>query len=233
MLASPEAASAFLAVRVLVTPELTPLPRRRRVPPTVLLGPVLGGVCALGMLLLGLVAAQDPAKPETQTPSAAERMQELDALQQKAVADWRADNKKAKEDREAGRESARALRMRPDFGPVAEKALAYAKEFQGKDEAVDFLLMVVNLDQRRARPALETLLKDKIGVKFGVEVNRPGALDDLTQTLESRAIAAGTRLATDLLDPLVETFGPLHIRSAYRRGEWHSMAKEQLVAPAS
>ena len=115
-----------------------------------------------GMLLLGLVAAQDPANPETQTPSAAERMQELDALQQKAVADWRADNKKAKEDREAGRESARALRMRPDFGPVAEKALAYAKEFQGKDEAVDFLLMVVNLDQRRARPALETLLKDHV-----------------------------------------------------------------------
>ena len=56
VLASPEAASAFLAVRVLVTPELTPLPRRRRVPPTVLLGPVLGGVCALGMLLLGLRA---------------------------------------------------------------------------------------------------------------------------------------------------------------------------------
>ncbi|MDT8858074.1 hypothetical protein RNZ50_24190 [Paracoccaceae bacterium Fryx2] len=30
------------------------------------------------------------------------------------------------------------------------------------------------------------------------------------------AIAAGTRLATDLLDPLVETFGPITIRSAYR-----------------
>lgn len=30
------------------------------------------------------------------------------------------------------------------------------------------------------------------------------------------AIAAGTRLATDLLDPLVETFGPIHVRSAYR-----------------
>ncbi|NUB44659.1 hypothetical protein GEU84_009715 [Fertoebacter nigrum] len=30
------------------------------------------------------------------------------------------------------------------------------------------------------------------------------------------AIAAGTRLATDLIDPLVETFGPITIRSAYR-----------------
>lgn len=29
-------------------------------------------------------------------------------------------------------------------------------------------------------------------------------------------IAAGTRLATDLLDPLVETFGPIAVRSSYR-----------------
>nr|WP_214649957.1 hypothetical protein [Palleronia pontilimi] len=29
-------------------------------------------------------------------------------------------------------------------------------------------------------------------------------------------IAAGTRLCEELLDPLVETFGPLHIRSSYR-----------------
>ncbi|MEV8467873.1 hypothetical protein AB0T83_13925 [Fluviibacterium sp. DFM31] len=30
------------------------------------------------------------------------------------------------------------------------------------------------------------------------------------------AITAGTRLCTDLLDPLVETFGPMHVRSALR-----------------
>jgi hypothetical protein len=30
------------------------------------------------------------------------------------------------------------------------------------------------------------------------------------------AVAAGTRLATELLDPLVETFGPIAVRSAYR-----------------
>lgn len=29
-------------------------------------------------------------------------------------------------------------------------------------------------------------------------------------------VAAGTRLATDLLDPLVDTFGPIAVRSAYR-----------------
>lgn len=30
------------------------------------------------------------------------------------------------------------------------------------------------------------------------------------------AIEAGTRLATELLDPLVETFGPITVRSSYR-----------------
>lgn len=33
------------------------------------------------------------------------------------------------------------------------------------------------------------------------------------------AVAAGTRLATELLEPLVETFGPVAIRSAYRSPE--------------
>ena len=33
------------------------------------------------------------------------------------------------------------------------------------------------------------------------------------------AIAAGTRLCEELLDPIVETFGPVHIRSAYRSEE--------------
>ena len=33
------------------------------------------------------------------------------------------------------------------------------------------------------------------------------------------AVAAGTRLCEDLLDPLVETFGPIHVRSSYRSEE--------------
>ena len=99
-----------------------------------------------GVLLLGTVAAQDPAEAKTQAPSAAERMQELNDLQKKAVEDWRADIKKSKEDAAAGRAGARAMRMRPDYGPVAEKALAYAKDYKGKDAAVDFLMMAVNLD---------------------------------------------------------------------------------------
>ncbi|MEM1130047.1 MAG: hypothetical protein AAGH83_05920 [Pseudomonadota bacterium] len=33
------------------------------------------------------------------------------------------------------------------------------------------------------------------------------------------AIAAGKRLCVELLDPLVETFGPIHVRSAFRNAE--------------
>lgn len=33
------------------------------------------------------------------------------------------------------------------------------------------------------------------------------------------AIAAGTRLCQELLDPIVETFGPIHVRSSYRSPE--------------
>lgn len=112
-----------------------------------------------GLLLCGVVAAQEPAEPKASPPSAAQRMQELRELQQKAVKEWRQSIKQAQE---AKGDSAPAVRMRPDFGPVADKALAFAEEFAGTDDAVDFLMMVVNLDQQRARPALETLLKDHI-----------------------------------------------------------------------
>lgn len=113
-----------------------------------------------GVLLLGTVAAQEPAKPVTKAPSAAKRMQELNDLQQKAVKEWRDSMKQAQKPKDG--KPVRAMRMRPDFGPVADKALEYAKDYAGKDEAIDFLMMVVNLDQQKARPALEVLLKDHI-----------------------------------------------------------------------
>ena len=112
-----------------------------------------------GTLLLGAVVAQDPARSEPPAPSAAQRMQELQEQQQQAVKAWRASVKKAQE---AKGETVRAVRMRPDYGHVAEKALAYAREFAGTDDAVDFLVMVLNLDQQRARPALETLIRDHL-----------------------------------------------------------------------
>ncbi len=55
--------------------------------------------------------------------------------------------------------------------------------------------------------ALRNFLYSEIGNFFG----RPNLPDD-----PDLLIAAGTRLATDLLDPLTETFGPIDIRSGFR-----------------
>ena len=54
---------------------------------------------------------------------------------------------------------------------------------------------------------LRDFLYSEIGVLHGF-ANIPNDPD--------LAIAAGTKLATELLDPMVETFGAVHIRSAYR-----------------
>lgn len=54
---------------------------------------------------------------------------------------------------------------------------------------------------------LRDFLYSEIGNFYGIP-NLPSHPD--------LAIQTGTRLATDLLDPLVETFGPINIRSSYR-----------------
>lgn len=47
------------------------------------------------------------------------------------------------------------------------------------------------------------------------------------------AIAAGTRLATECLDPLVETFGPIHVRSAYRHPDLNAFGQRTYGSCAS
>ncbi|MEM0989988.1 MAG: hypothetical protein AAGK00_14005 [Pseudomonadota bacterium] len=42
------------------------------------------------------------------------------------------------------------------------------------------------------------------------------------------AIAAGTRLATELLDPIVETFGPIGVRSSFRSVELNQFGATQV-----
>lgn len=54
---------------------------------------------------------------------------------------------------------------------------------------------------------MRDFLYSEIGNFYGI----PNASDD-----PKLAIETGTRLATDLLDPLVETFGPIAVRSSYR-----------------
>ncbi len=99
-----------------------------------------------GSLLLGSVAAQETATPKPQEPakaSVAECMQQIQDLQQKAITDWRADRKQAAEAAKgpATGKPVKAMRMRPDFGPVTKMANRFAKQFAGSDDAVPFLMI--------------------------------------------------------------------------------------------
>ena len=65
---------------------------------------------------------------------------------------------------------------------VTEDYFVRAVRENNRDEMIVMVTTEADSGEHDAiREKLETLLKDKIGVKFGVEVNRPGALDDLTQ----------------------------------------------------
>lgn len=119
-----------------------------------------------GALLIATAIAQDPATTPPAPATAAERLQELQQLQQKCVADWRAEVQKAQaaaKDAKPG-EAMPALPMRPDFSPIVAKAKAFADEFAGTDDAVPFLLFVVQnggtqkAQKDTVRAAFETLL---------------------------------------------------------------------------
>jgi hypothetical protein len=66
-------------------------------------------------------------------------------------------------------------------------------------------------DLGRVRLSKHFFLRNFLHSEIGNFYGRPNIPED-----PDLAIAAGTRLATDLLDPLVETFGPIEIRSGYR-----------------
>jgi len=187
-----------------------------------------------GMFLLGPMVAQDPARPNA--PSAAERMQELNDLQEQLVKDWRAEMTKAREDAKAGRKGARAIRMRPDYGPLAEKALAYAKDFAGKDEAVDFLIMVINLDQTRARPALEVLMADHIDSPKLAEMGRMILYLDRIVTPEFAKDAQAKLMKSKSADVRGWALFAVHqstIESADLDGDAYKAARTKLMAAAA
>lgn len=66
-------------------------------------------------------------------------------------------------------------------------------------------------DLGRVRLSRHFFMRDFLQSEIGNFYGKPNIPDD-----PELAIAAGTRLATELLDPLVETFGPLAIRSGFR-----------------
>ena len=69
-------------------------------------------------------------------------------------------------------------------------------------------------DLGRVRLSRHFFFRDFLYSEIAAMHLRPNLPDD-----PDLAIAAGSRLATDLLDPLVETFGPIHVRSAFRSAE--------------
>jgi len=117
----------------------------------------------VGTLLFGSLAAQDPVDPKPQAKvSAAECAEQLQEMQSKAIADWRA-ARKAASNPEPG-QKVKAVRMRPDFGPVAKQANVYAKQFAGTDDAVQFLMMAVMMgsDKMDQKAGITELLKSHI-----------------------------------------------------------------------
>jgi len=121
-----------------------------------------------GSLLFGSAAAQGSATPKSQDPaklSPLECEQLLQELQQKAIDDWRASLEAAQKAREnPDGKPVRAVRMRPDFGPVATKAYGFAKQFRGTDDAVPFLMMVVQMstDKAEQKKCIEQMLESHL-----------------------------------------------------------------------
>lgn len=115
-----------------------------------------------GSLLLATVLAQDPVDQKPAKERAAARLQELQDLQQQAVAEWR----KSIEAARAAASEAKpgtvlpAMSMRPDLGPVVAKAKQFAAEFADGDDAVPFLNFVVrnSADKATSREAIDTLI---------------------------------------------------------------------------
>ena len=71
---------------------------------------------------------------------------------------------------------------------------------------------------------LRDFLHSEIAAAYGF-INKPDNLD--------LAVEAGTRLCTDLLEPLQEKFGPIRIRSGYRSAELNAFGYENNLNCAS
>jgi hypothetical protein len=102
----------------------------------------LAGILALAALL---PAQQDPQPPK---PDATARLKALEAEVRAAQDAWRVEmQRRAEEARKAaeqGKPSAMAaMSMRPDLTPLVAKAEAAARDYAGTDDAVPFLVWVV------------------------------------------------------------------------------------------
>lgn len=201
-----------------------------------------------GCLLLGSAAAQDPveSKPAPQDAqekvSAADRMKELEALQQKAYTDWRASIKKSREEAEKPADGKKgkqikAMAMRPDYSEVAKKAAGFATEFAGTDDAVQFLMMVVQAgtDTEQKRSAINTMLDNHIDSPELAKMG--GMLEYLEQMIDGEIAAKAKKcmLASKNADVRGWALFATHkgaVESADRAGEEYADAKSKLLAAA-
>lgn len=121
-----------------------------------------------GSFLFGSVSAQDPVDPQPQAQakvSAADAQKEINRLQQKAYTEWREGIQKARKQAESGDgKPMKAMAMRPDYTPVVKKAAEFAKQFAGTDDAVQFLMIVVqaSTDKAQQKSAIEEMLKSHV-----------------------------------------------------------------------
>lgn len=196
----------------------------------------------VGSLLLGTLAAQDPADPNPEAPakaSAADRMQEIRTLQKQAIAEWSAATKAAQEaaKNSADGQPVKAMSMRPDFAPIVEKAVKCAEEFAGTDDAVQFLSMVVQLgtDKAQQKASFETLLKSHLDssdfAKMGSVVERLDRMIDPEFAASARQRMLASKNADLRGWALFATHKPM-IESGDRDGDAYSAAKKTLLAAA-
>jgi hypothetical protein len=119
---------------------------------------------ALPLLLAATLAAQQrPSQPKPKSPAAAEQYAALQAEQKKLNDEWRKQVQAMRAEAEAAKKDGKpapAMPMRPDTSAIGKQALAAAKTMTDGDDAVPFLLMVVNADRGSAAEAL-SLLGDK------------------------------------------------------------------------
>lgn len=155
-----------------------------------------------GALVIATAIAQDPATTQPAPATAEARLQELQQLQQKCVADWRAEVQKAQAAAKDAKPGAAvpALPMRPDFSPIVAKAKAFADEFAGTDDAVPFLLFVVQnggTEKDTVRAALDAIVAHHLDSKKVAEfgpmmgyLNRMVDAETATKALDAFARSA-------------------------------------------
>ena len=192
-----------------------------------------------GSLLLRSVAAQETAAPKPQEPakaSAADCMQVIQDMQQKAINDWRALVTEARTaaNNKTDDKPVKAMPMRPDFGPVAKKAAVFAKQFAGSGDAVPFLMMVVQLgsDKTEQKAGIDELIKSHLDSPQLVQMG--GMLEYLPRMIDEDYARSATRrlLKSKNVDVRGWALFAMHkpaIEKADRDGKEYAAAKHAVL----